>query len=377
MRKAQTNRDGRVWEKTRTTNLYWHRPYKKYYMRARMFGKIISRSLETDVLSIARLKLPDRLKEERQRLQKVKQGGNPAITLGEAADIYRRRINLSTEHKTKAKDFHAQRLIALEKTWDGFKGQRIAKITSDDCLEWAADHAKHYSPSPYNQDLGILRKLIDIGIESGARLDNPAKKLPRQRVPLKELNLPSPDQFQKLIVELENGGGRFSKGSAELVQFLAFSGCRKGEARWVCWGDCDLEKKILTLRGDPEEGLKNRKPGEIRKVPITPDLEVLLKRMRAERAGEPETALVLKTNECQKSLNRACAKIGIKRLVHHDLRHLFATQCIESGVDIPTVSRWLGHKDGGALAMRVYGHLREKHSAEMANKVSFKPKGAQ
>jgi hypothetical protein len=30
---------------------------------------------------------------------------------------------------------------------------------------------------------------------------------------------------------------------------------------------------------------------------------------------------------------------------------LFATRCIESGVDIPTVSRWLGHKDGGALAM--------------------------
>jgi hypothetical protein len=26
--------------------------------------------------------------------------------------------------------------------------------------------------------------------------------------------------------------------------------------------------------------------------------------------------------------------------------------CIESGLDIPTISRWLGHSDGGALAMR-------------------------
>jgi integrase len=43
------------------------------------------------------------------------------------------------------------------------------------------------------------------------------------------------------------------------------------------------------------------------------------------------------------------------RITHHELRHLFATRCIESGVDIPTVSRWLGHKDGGALAMKVYG----------------------
>jgi hypothetical protein len=40
-------------------------------------------------------------------------------------------------------------------------------------------------------------------------------------------------------------------------------------------------------------------------------------------------------------------------------------------VDIPTVSRWLGHKDGGALAMRVYGHLRQEHSISAIQKVIF------
>jgi len=35
------------------------------------------------------------------------------------------------------------------------------------------------------------------------------------------------------------------------------------------------------------------------------------------------------------------------------------------------VARWLGHKDGGALAMKVYGHLRNQHSQEMAKKVKF------
>jgi hypothetical protein len=40
-------------------------------------------------------------------------------------------------------------------------------------------------------------------------------------------------------------------------------------------------------------------------------------------------------------------------------------------VDITTVSRWLGHKDGGALAMKTYGHLRDQHSAAMAQKVTF------
>jgi hypothetical protein len=65
------------------------------------------------------------------------------------------------------------------------------------------------------------------------------------------------------------------------------------------------------------------------------------------------------------------AALPIPRITHHDLRHLFASHCIESGVDIPTVSRWLGHVDGGALCMKVYGHLRRSHSQDMAAKVTF------
>jgi integrase len=68
--------------------------------------------------------------------------------------------------------------------------------------------------------------------------------------------------------------------------------------------------------------------------------------------------------------------IGIERITHHDLRHLFATRCIESGMDIPTVARWLGHVDGGALAMKVYGRLRRAHSQQAAQLVTFGALGA-
>ncbi len=74
---------------------------------------------------------------------------------------------------------------------------------------------------------------------------------------------------------------------------------------------------------------------------------------------------------CRGALESACQSVGIKKMNHHDLRYLFATRCIESGVDIPTVSRWLGHSDGGALAMKTYGHLRQEHSQAQAAKVSF------
>jgi integrase len=92
---------------------------------------------------------------------------------------------------------------------------------------------------------------------------------------------------------------------------------------------------------------------------------------RLKLSNPQPTKPICKVSECQNSLVRGCKIVGVARLTHHDLRHLFATRCIEAGVDIPTVSRWLGHSDGGALAMRVYGHLRERHSAEMGQRVTF------
>ncbi len=63
--------------------------------------------------------------------------------------------------------------------------------------------------------------------------------------------------------------------------------------------------------------------------------------------------------------------LGIPRITHHDLRHLFATTAIESGLDLPTISRLLGHKDGGVLAMKTYGHLRQEHAKAAVLKIKF------
>jgi len=80
---------------------------------------------------------------------------------------------------------------------------------------------------------------------------------------------------------------------------------------------------------------------------------------------------VLGVCEAGRSLTRACQKVGVNKLTHHDLRDAFATQAIEAGVDIPTVAAWLGHVDGGALLMRTYAHHRRPHSIAQAAKVNF------
>ncbi|SPE57223.1 Integrase family protein (fragment) [Verrucomicrobia bacterium] len=107
------------------------------------------------------------------------------------------------------------------------------------------------------------------------------------------------------------------------------------EAVWVTWEDVDWPRKEIIVRGDPVTATKN---SEIGRVPILPYMEVLLTRLK-DKLGTAATGRVMRVSECTLALVRACKEIGIPKLTHHDLRHMFATRCIESGVDIPTVSR--------------------------------------
>jgi site-specific recombinase XerD len=80
----------------------------------------------------------------------------------------------------------------------------------------------------------------------------------------------------------------------------------------------------------------------------------LLEKMRAEQPGESSEKPAMQVFECQQSIEHAANLAGVKRITHHDLRHLFATRFIESGVDIPTVSGRFGDQDGGALCMKTF-----------------------
>ena len=45
---------------------------------------------------------------------------------------------------------------------------------------------------------------------------------------------------------------------------------------------------------------------------------------------------------------------------------MFITRCLERGIDVQTVSRWQGHRDGGKLILSTYAHINRPHSDRMA-----------
>jgi len=357
----------KTWKRTRTQNLIRHKS-GSYYARAFAGGKEVWKSLRTSHLSVAQAKLAEFLKEHRKRTSNGNGEVSAKMTFGEAATTHLRNLDDNLSIKPRTRDYWREVLLALGKSWPGLNETEVRKIGQSDCKKWARVYAKTASPTRYNNTAAVLRHVLNVAIEAGVIYSNPAVVVKRAAVRGKQISLPMTKKFNAMIAEMRAGHSRDSINCADLAAGLAFTGCRVGEAREIAWRDVDFDAGEIVVRGDANTGTKN---WELRRVPLIPDARALFQRMRTERPRESLDAKLFCVGECQKSLNRACKKVGTDRITHDDLRHLFATRCIESGVDVPTVSRWLGHKDGGALAMKTYGHLRREHSIAQAQRVTF------
>ncbi|TDU69439.1 site-specific recombinase XerD [Prosthecobacter fusiformis] len=362
----------KTWENTRVQNLKRHKS-GLYYARLFENGKDVWKPLKTKHFSVAEARIAEAQKEHRQHRKKEVAASSVKMTFQDAADLHSKQLSGRVDIKDSTRHYWKQILTALGKYWPELPASEIRKLTESDCREWATRFAKTASANRYNNSIAFLRHVFDVAIEQGIIHKNPAAKLERKPVRSKILELPSLQQFQAFVESIRGRHGRFSTHCADFTEGLAYTGCRKTEGGRIVWQDLNFKAGEILVKGDPTDRTKN---GEVRRIPMIPSARALFERMRLERPDEDPTAPVFKVRECQKSMDRAAETIGMIRITHHDLRHFFATICIESGVDIPTVSRWLGHQDGGILAMKTYGHLRREHSQSQALKVSFKPSEA-
>jgi integrase len=365
-------------EPTDKQNLYIRQPGGVYYARLYVNGGTKWISLQTRVKGVAKTELAKRMQQtygvRRARAATVK----GSATLGDLAAIYLHGVDLDTDLKPESKHYRHKTVKSLMRSWPEFAAKAPAKVSESECKEWANRYHQKYSPTLYNNTLDTVRHIFNVAIERGLIARNPALVVAKVKVTPKKLELPSSEQFKSIVEHIRGmhgGGCAASKGCGDLVEFLAYSGCRISEAarvRWtdVQWPDIEQEKPGRIYIGPSKYDLVGRY------IPLLEPMLDLLNQIKGEprwfrsdrrRGG----GFILSVADCEAALTNACTKANATRITHHDLRHLFATRCIESGVDIPTVSRWLGHKDGGALAMKTYGHLRDEHSAAMAAKVRF------
>lgn len=135
-----------------------------------------------------------------------------------------------------------------------------------------------------------------------------------------------------------------------------YAGLRVGEVCGLMWDDIDFEKEVLTVRRTVQR-INNGSSGtqliidtpksrsSQRTIPIPTFLMKLLRESRSnnnhyilsnsERIIEPRTL--------QRRFQTILKKAGLPSVNYHCLRHMFATNSLQAGFDVKTLSEILGH----------------------------------
>jgi integrase len=340
-------------------NLYRLESSGGYYALIKKGGKQFRRSLKTKDRKLA----DRRLKETKEQIGCLSLTDDAKLGFEAVANRW-----LGSIKHTLADGTIQQREIRIKNLAPFFKGTSLRSVSAFQCERWAIERGGKLATQTFVHELETMRNVFRYAQQHGLILSNPATTIKRPKVTFTKAPIPSRQQFVKLVAQIRQSDGRAdsqrkSKDGADLVEFLAFSGARIGEARAAAWGDVKFQDNMIWIHGTKSEQSD-------RLIPMTTSLREFLLKLKAGLNPEP-TNRILKTGSAKKCLATACVNLEFPKFSHHDFRHFFATTCIESGVDIPTVSRWLGHSDGGALAMRVYGHLQVEHSLAMGKRVSF------
>jgi integrase len=230
----------------------------------------------------------------------------------------------------------------------------------------------------------VLSKSFDDAVRHEMLVKNVAKTQPTPKVDDREVIIVR--DIPALIERLK--GSRVHT----LAMVSLFTGMRMGEILALRWSAVDLDRAVIEVR----ESIENTAAGTRFNPPKTkagrrsitlPDIligvlrehrrEQLELRMRLGIGRLPDDALLIsdidgnpwKQRQTSTLWQRFAAKVGMGDITFHALRHTHASQLIDAGVDIVTISKRLGHAKPD-ITLRVYSHLFRKDDSKAAQAIN-------
>jgi integrase len=341
--------------------LYRHESSGTYYALVKKSGKQYRRSLKTKDRKLAERRLSD----FRQKIGLLSHSANASqLTFSDVAKRW-----LDALRPTLKETSYRRREVSLKQIQPYLGNLTLRSLTSRACDEWAAKRSPLVSASTYNNERDTITAVLAYAHREGLLLDNPARVLKRRRMPKVRIVIPSKEEFTKLVQQLRSLDRR-CRASANLVELLAYSGMRLAEATALRWRDINFAGGRFAVIGGAE-GTKNH---EVREVPLFPAMRAFLERLNAEAEPQPDD-LVIGITKATKAMQKACRLAQLQEFTHHSLRHYFVSNAVEVGIDFKVIAGWVGHKDGGLLVAKTYGHLRDTHSYAMAERMTFQATG--
>jgi len=228
----------------------------------------------------------------------------------------------------------------------------------------------------------ILFKALDEAVRHKLVPQNVCALQPARKVVSQEMRILTPEQVAGFAALLD--GHEFAAAALTAL----FTGMRRGEVLGLDWGNVDLEAKLIKVRKSleetDEEGLQFKLPktkASIRDITlpriVVETLQAHRKRLLERRIqlglgklgdsdlvfpdweGSPQwpDRFSARWSELSQEL-----KLGVS---FHELRHTHASQLIDAGVDVVTISKRLGHASP-TITLSTYAHLFRKDDSKAA-----------
>ncbi len=192
-----------------------------------------------------------------------------------------------------------------------------------------------------NLEITTLHHFFNFCIERGYLDKNPATGIKKLNE-LSRLKTLSDSDIDKLIA------GATNKLTKDLITFLIYTGCRKGEVFNLKWDDVDLQNNVIAIKGT--------KTKYDRYMPIHTQLKELLSGIEKNQ----DCLYVFNKNgaklgDFRRSFHTACRNAGLKDMHIHDLRHVFASKMVMNGTSLYITGELLGHRT--TQMTKRYSHL--------------------
>ena len=231
-----------------------------------------------------------------------------------------------------------------------FGASALDAITTYELQQYLGGIAQSHCNATSNRHLALFSAIFGLAVEWNFITVSPCvglKKLRENPPPARNYTT---DEMARVLAALKTDANTHA---AAVLTFLIFTGLRLNEALSARWDQVDFERKQLFL-GDT-------KAGKSRYVPLNDNALQVLRQQQKMTVSvwvfpgkDPEKPL----NTPRKAWCRALTKAGVAYARIHDIRHSFASFCVESGASLYAVQHLLGHSS--PVTTQRYAHLTQE-----------------
>lgn len=222
------------------------------------------------------------------------------------------------------------------------------------------------APKTVHHHTVAIRQLVNFALRRELIRDDPLKHLKIVKPKPRPQPCWTPDEVERILASTE---GAYQSA----LTFLAETGMRIGELKFLTWQDVDLENNLVHIR--PKDGWQP-KTGDQRTVPLSKRGQAVLQSMprsnrwvfgmrlrKATRSDDQQ----LSERRLLDYLKRRLKKLGLPGHLH-TFRHSFISKALLAGIPEPIVREWVGHVDPAII--RQYTHVRLSESQIAMAKLS-------